>query len=142
LRIYCNCSAEKITYLSNTDEKNNTNTAIATGVEADFLDSNSVVKFKLRVNANVIIVSAGAIASSQLLIKSAIAEGKTGKGLSLHPAPFLLGKFEREINAYNGIPMAYTCHEFGVTNGVTDGGFLIESIFLPLFQFSLGLPSF
>ena len=141
-RIYCNCSAEKITYLSSTDEKNNSNTAIATGVEADFLDNNSVTKFKLRVNANVIIISAGAIASSQLLIKSAIAEGKTGKGLSLHPAPFLLGKFEREINAYNGIPMAYTCHEFGVTNGVTDGGFLIESIFLPLFQFSLGLPSF
>ena len=142
VRIYCNCSAEKITYLSSTDEKNDSNTAIATGVEGEFLDSNSVVKFKLRVNANVIIVSAGAIASSQLLIKSAIAEGKTGKGLSLHPAPFLLGKFEREINAYNGIPMAYTCHEFGVTNGVTDGGFLIESIFLPLFQFSLGLPSF
>lgn len=38
--------------------------------------------------------------------------------------------------------MAYTCHEFGVTNGVTEGGFLIESIFLPIFQFSLGLPSF
>ena len=140
IRVYCNCSAEKITYLSNTGEKNDSNAA--TGVEGNFLDNNGGVKFKLRVNAKVIIISAGAIASSQLLIKSAIAEGKSGKGLSLHPAPFLLGKFEQEINAYNGIPMAYTCHEFGVTNGVTDGGFLIESIFLPLFQFSLGLPSF
>ena len=47
-----------------------------------------------------------------------------------------------EFTAYNGIPMAYACHEFGVTNGVKEGGFLIESIFLPIFQFSLGLPSF
>jgi choline dehydrogenase-like flavoprotein len=33
--------------------------------------------------------------------------------------------------------MAYTLHQFGVTNGVEDGGFLIEAIFLPPFQFSL-----
>ena len=38
--------------------------------------------------------------------------------------------------------MGYTCHQFGVTNGVPDGGILIESIFLPISQFSLGLPSF
>ena len=53
----------------------------------------------MRVNAKVVIVSAGAIASSQLLIKSVIADGKTGKDFSLHPAPFLLGKFEKKINA-------------------------------------------
>jgi len=140
IRIYCNCSAEKITHLNKRDEKGHF--SIATGVEANFIDENRVVKYKLRVNAKVIIVSAGAIASSQLLIKSVIADGKTGNDFSLHPAPFLLGKFERKINAYNGIPMGYTCHQFGVTNGIPDGGFLIESIFLPIFQFSLGLPSF
>ncbi|HTH21145.1 MAG TPA: GMC family oxidoreductase, partial [Nitrososphaeraceae archaeon] len=140
IRIYCNCSAEKITHLTRRDEKGHLSTA--TGVEANIIDGKRVVKFKLRVNAKVIIVSAGAIASSQLLIKSVIADGKTGNDFSLHPAPFLLGKFERKINAYNGIPMGYTCHQFGVTNGIADGGFLIESIFLPIFQFSLGLPSF
>ena len=140
IRIYCNCSAEKITHLKKQNEKGDFSTA--SGVEANFIDQNRVVKYKLRVNAKVIIVSAGAIASSQLLIKSVIADGKTGNDFSLHPAPFLLGKFERKINAYNGIPMAYTCHQFGVTNGIPDGGFLIESIFLPIFQFSLGLPSF
>ena len=140
IRIYCNCSAEKITHLNKRDEKGHFSTA--TGLEANFIDENRVVKYKLRVNAKVIIVSAGAIASSQLLIKSVIADGKSGNDFSLHPAPFLLGKFERKINAYNGIPMGYTCHQFGVTNGIADGGFLIESIFLPIFQFSLGLPSF
>jgi hypothetical protein len=38
--------------------------------------------------------------------------------------------------------MSYTCHEFGVTNGVKKGGFLIESIFLPVFQMALAIPSF
>jgi hypothetical protein len=37
--------------------------------------------------------------------------------------------------------MSYTCHEFGVTNGVEKGGFLIESIFLPVFQMALAIPS-
>lgn len=133
IRIYCNCSAERITY------KN----GVADGVEGDFVDrATGQTKYKIRVNAKVVVVSAGPIASSQILLKNAIATDRAGKGLAFHPASFLLGKFNKEINAYDGIPMAYTCHEFGVTNGVRDGGFLIEGIFLPILQFSLGIPSF
>lgn len=137
IHIYCNCSAEKITFSTEIN-----GAFVVDGIEGNFLDSSGAVKFKIRVNAKVIVISAGAIASSQILLKNRIAENNAGRGLSLHPAPFLLGKFENKINAYNGIPMAYACHNFGVTNGVNDGGFLIESIFLPIFQFSLGLPSF
>jgi choline dehydrogenase-like flavoprotein len=131
-KVYCNCTAEKITYSND----------VVDGIEGFFSDSSGTRKFNIRINAKVIVIAAGAIASSQMLLKNRIAEGKAGKGLSLHPAPFLLGKFKDKINAYDGIPMAYTCHEFGVTNGVSDGGFLIESIFLPIFQFSMGLPTF
>ncbi|HEY6404489.1 MAG TPA: GMC family oxidoreductase, partial [Nitrososphaeraceae archaeon] len=131
-QVYCNCAAERITYSND----------VVDGVEGSFIDSSGSKKFNIRVNAKVVVTSAGAIASSQLLLKNRIGEDKTGKGLSLHPAPFLLGKFKDKINAYDGIPMAYTCHEFGITNGISDGGFLIESIFLPIFQFSLGLPTF
>lgn len=133
IRIYCNCSAERITY----DE------GVVDGVEGDFVDrATGSVKFKIRVNAKVVVVSAGAIASSQILLKNAIALDRAGKGLTFHPASFLLGRFDKPINAYDGIPMGFTCHQFGVTNGVRDGGFLIESIFLPILQFSLGIPSF
>ncbi len=134
LRVYCNCQADKITYSN----------GVADGVEGNFVDkrNGNLAKYKIRVNAKVVVVSAGAIASSQLLLKNAIATKTAGRGLSFHPASFLLGRFEKEINAYDGIPMGYTCHEFGVTNGVQNGGFLIESIFLPIFQFSLGIPSF
>lgn len=132
LKIYCNCGADKVTYSNE----------VVTGVEGNFIDSTGQGKYKIRINAKVVVISAGAIASSQILMKNNIAEGKAGKGLGLHPGPFLLGRFDQEIKAYDGIPMAYSCHEFGVTNGKDDGGFLIESIFVPMFQLSLGLPSF
>ena len=133
-RVYCNCQADRITYSN----------GMAGGIEGSFIDkrNGNGIKYRIRVNAKAIVISAGSIASSQLLLKNAIATQAAGRGLSFHPASFLLAKFEKEINGYDGIPMAYTCHEFGVTNGVKDGGFLIESIFLPIFQFSLGVPSF
>ncbi|MGE5684785.1 MAG: GMC family oxidoreductase, partial [Nitrososphaerota archaeon] len=59
----------------------------------------------------------------------------------LHPAPFVMGLFDEEIYGNRGIPMSYTCHEFGVTNGIAKGGFLIESIFLPIFQMALAIPT-
>lgn len=131
IRIYCNCSAEKITYEN----------GIVDGVEGKFVDKMGNEKYSIRINAKVVVISAGAIASSILLLKNGIAKDKAGKGLSLHPAGHIIGRFKEEINAYDGIPMAYTCHEFGITNGI-NGGYLIESIFLPIFQFAMGLPSF
>ena len=62
--------------------------------------------YRIRVNAKVVIVSAGAIASSNLLQKSNIGGEKTGKGLALHPAPFVMGLFEEEIFGNRGIQ----CH--------------------------------
>ncbi|HKX81275.1 MAG TPA: GMC family oxidoreductase [Nitrososphaera sp.] len=128
---YCNCRADRITFENRT----------ATGVDGTFVDPAGNEKFRIRVNAKVVVVSAGAIASSNLLQKSKIGGKCVGKGLALHPAPFVMGVFKDEIYGNRGIPMSYTCHEFGVTNGVERGGFLIESIFLPIFQMALAIPS-
>ena len=129
---YCNCKADKITH------KNGQ----VTGVDGTFIDEQGNEKFRIRVNAKVVIVSAGSIASSNLLQKSNIGGKNVGKGLALHPAPFVLGRFKEKIYGNRGIPMSYTCHEFGVTNGVEKGGFLIESVFLPVFQMAIAIPSF
>ncbi len=131
MRIYCNCSAEKITASG----------SIVDGVEGNFLDRIGNVLFKLRVNSRIVIIAAGSIASTELLLKNFIAEGKAGKGLCLHPAPFVIGDFPFEIKANQGPPMVYTLHDFGVTNGVEDGGFLVESSFLPPLQLSMALPA-
>ncbi|MBI3023096.1 MAG: GMC family oxidoreductase, partial [Thaumarchaeota archaeon] len=130
LRIYCNCSAERITHSD----------GVVDGLEGSFLDPDGNQVYKIRVNARLVVVAAGSIASSHLLLRNGIAVDTAGKGLALHPAPFVLGDFPFEVRAHQGIPMAYTLHEFGVTNGVEDGGFLVEGIFLPPFQFSMALP--
>ena len=65
-----------------------------------------------------------------------------GIGIALHPAPFVIGRFEEDIYGNRGIPMSYTCHQFGITNEVKKGGFLIESIFLPIFQMAIAIPTF
>ncbi|MDH3610787.1 MAG: GMC family oxidoreductase [Nitrosopumilus sp.] len=129
---YCNCKADKIT-----QENGN-----VTGVDGTFIDEQGNEKFRIRVNSKIVIVSAGSIASSNLLQKSNIGGKNVGKGLALHPAPFVMGRFKEKIFGNRGIPMSYTCHEFGVTNGVENGGFLIESIFLPVFQMAIAIPSF
>ena len=129
--VYCNCRADAITYEN----------GVANGVNGTFIDSNGSEIYRIRVNAKVVVLSAGAIASSNLLQKSLIGGDKVGKGLALHPAPFVMGLFDEEIYGNRGIPMSYSCHEFGVTNGQEKGGFLIESIFLPIFQMALAIPS-
>ena len=129
---YCNCDVKKIIHTE----------GVATGVEGSFVDNMGNEKYRIRVNAKVIVVSAGAISSSNILHRSGVANKNIGKGLALHPAPFVMGHFGEKIYGNRGIPMSYTCHEFGVTNNVKTGGFLIESIFLPIFQMALAIPNF
>ena len=129
---YCNCNVKKIFHKD----------GIATGVEGAFVDPTGNETYRIRVNAKTVIVSAGAIASTNILQKSGVANRNNGEGLALHPAPFVMGHFDEKIYGNRGIPMSYTCHEFGITNNVKKGGFLIESIFLPIFQMALAIPGF
>src|SRR5919202_6987780 len=139
IRVYCNCYIEKIIHSNGTVE----------GVEGNFLDIDGSKIYRIRVNARIIIISAGAIASSKLLLQNGIAQETAGVGLCLHPGIEVIGDFDYEIKGNQGIPMAYTVHDFGVTRTTDqtrkeynfDGGgeFLIESIFLPLLQFSIAL---
>jgi choline dehydrogenase-like flavoprotein len=140
MKVYCNCYVEKLIH--------NKDSGIIEGVEGDFMDIDGKKTYRLRVNSKIVIISAGAIASSKLLLKNEIAQDAAGVGLCLHPGIEVIGDFDYEIKGNQGIPMAYTVHDFGVTR-TTDqtrqeynfdvGEFLIESIFLPLLQFSIAL---
>ena len=132
-KIFCNCDVRKINYENGT----------ATGVEGKFLGEKGIEKFKLKVNAKVIILAAGSIASSALLLSNNIAYEKAGKGLAVHPSTTIIAKFKDEVRASEGIPMAYCCDQFSVLNykdNQTRGGFMLESIFTPIIQFSMMLP--
>jgi hypothetical protein len=71
LRAYCNCSAEKITGSD----------GVVDGVEGNFLDRTGNVVSKLRVNARIVVIAAGSIASTELLLKNFIAEGEAWRGM-------------------------------------------------------------
>lgn len=97
-------------------------------------------QFDLDVKAKVTIVSGGTIASSQLLLASGLeVNGQVGKHVAIHPSPAMIGDFQEEINGNQGIPMAYHCHEFSVLK-TGKPGYMLESIFLAPYQFSLPLP--
>jgi choline dehydrogenase-like flavoprotein len=152
MKIYCNCEVEKIVYKNNDTDRNNSNhesSNLVESVEGFFIDIDRNKSYRIRVNSRIVIVSAGAIASSALLLQNQIAQDTAGLGLCLHPAIEVIGDFDYEIKGNQGIPMAYTVHDFGITRttdqarreyGFDAGGeFLIESIFLPILQFSIAL---
>lgn len=139
VRIYCNCHVNKLIYSN----------GIVSGIEGDFVDIDGKRTYRIRVNAKAVIISAGAIASTKLLLANGISQSTAGVGLCLHPGIQVLGDFDYEIKGNQGVPMAYTVHDFGVTrsndqirkdyNFENGGEFLLESIFIPLLQFSIAI---
>jgi choline dehydrogenase-like flavoprotein len=67
-----------------------------------------------RVDARVVVLSAGAVASPDLLLRSGIANssGRVGQDLHLHPSVVVAGIFEEAVHAYRGIPQSYYVDEF------------------------------
>jgi choline dehydrogenase-like flavoprotein len=129
VKIYSDCGAEKVI----------TSGGRAVGVQATSR-GNDGRTFDVNVKAKVVVLSAGTIASSALLQQSGLDQGgRVGKGVALHPSPAMIGDFEEEIDGHKGIPMAYHCTEFSVLK-TKQRGYMIESVFLAPFQFSLPLP--
>jgi choline dehydrogenase-like flavoprotein len=113
-----------------------------TGVSARVNASSPGKSQDLKVKAKAVVVSAGTVSSSQLLLQSGIEmDGRVGTGVAVHPSPAMIGDFDEEINGHEGVPMAYHCHEFSVVK-TGKRGFMLESIFLAPYQFSLPLPGF
>ncbi len=67
----------------------------------------------IEVRANTIVVSAGAVATPDLLLRSGIVPNpQLGANLHLHPSVLLAGFWEEPIHAYRGIPQSYYIDEF------------------------------
>jgi choline dehydrogenase-like flavoprotein len=131
VKIYANCQAEKITVSGNR----------VSGVKGEITGNNGQ-KFMLSIKPRVLIISAGAISSSELLLRNGLNRNElVGRNVSLHPSPAIIGHFRDEINGHQGIPFAYHCSEFSILK-TGKPGYMIESVFLPPYQFSLSLPAF
>jgi choline dehydrogenase-like flavoprotein len=93
--------------------------------------------------APVVIVSASAINSPVLLLKSALpnTNGEIGRNLTLHLTTAVVSSFDRTIDPGSGIPQSVMCDEFLNKNG-DNGGFWIEAVPVYPALAALALPGF
>ena len=74
------------------------------------------------IEANEIVLSAGTIGTTRILLNTAkanpaVANPLIGRGLILHPSFPLIGRFDHTINLLDGLDSATFCSSFGVTPG-------------------------
>jgi len=95
------------------------------------------------IEAPVVIVSASAINSPVLLLKSGLANssGEVGKHLTFHLTSAVLGLYEKIIYGAGGIPQSAMCDEFLNKNG-DGGGFWLEAVPIYPALAGLALPGF
>lgn len=55
------------------------------------------------IQAKHIILCSGTLGSAEILLRSKVANSNIGKGIIMHPAMGIYGKFNKEINAFNGL---------------------------------------
>jgi choline dehydrogenase-like flavoprotein len=119
LRILPECRAERI----------ETRNGRAEAVQARLSDGR-----KLRVKANTVVVSAGAIASSWLLMESKIAKGRAGRDVCFNMGSPITADFDDVLDSFDGVQIShYLQPEAG-------SGFVMESWFNPVVSQALNMP--
>ncbi len=120
-RIYANCAVRKI---------------VASGqrvrsVEGEIVDRLNRPQHSFRVEAEVVVLAAGAINSPQILLNSGIANsnGQVGKNLHLHPSVLMAGIYDEDIYGYRGIPQSYYVDAFIDLENNPDTGYILMPVY-------------
>jgi choline dehydrogenase-like flavoprotein len=118
-RIVSNCKVERLHH----------DGAEVARVEARAIDgfsgANGAVTVTVR--AATVVLSAGAINSPGLLLRSGIeVAGNVGKRTFLHPAVALIGEHDEAVNGFFGAPQSMGSHQF-ITPGAGRVGYFIET---------------
>jgi choline dehydrogenase-like flavoprotein len=107
----------------------------AAAVEALAMDKfgNTPTGRRIRVNAKHLVVSAGAIRSPALLLRSKVPDpsGLTGKRTFLHPVALSVAKMPEAVNGFHGAPQSVYSDHFWLPEGKLFGaarlGYKVES---------------
>jgi choline dehydrogenase-like flavoprotein len=89
---------------------------------------------RLRVNARTIVVAAGALHSSWLLLRSQLGGPLVGRHLSFNVASQITADFEEELRAYDGLQISH------YLESPAERGFVIETWFSPVVSQALSMP--
>lgn len=110
----------------------------AKGVKGFFLNEEKKKSGEFRIEADIVVVSCGAIYTPHLLLKNGIANssGQVGKNLRIHPAAKVIGIFEEKVNSWLGVPQAFYVDDYA------GEGIMFEGFFLPPAFLSFTLPAY
>lgn len=100
-------------------------------VAGDVIDVVGRPLHRFRIEADVVVLAAGAINTPHLLLQNGIANGsgQVGRNLHLHPSILMAGFYEEEINGYLGIPQSYYVDEFIDLEKDPDSGYVLMPVF-------------
>jgi choline dehydrogenase-like flavoprotein len=118
LRIVADCTVKKLR-----------DTADGAEVEAELWGGR-----KLKVKAHQVVVSAGPIASSWLLMQSGLGGKRAGQGLSFNMGSPITADFERPQHSYDGLQITH------YVRPPTGAGFMLETWFNPVVSQALNMP--
>ena len=119
LRVLAECSAERI-------ERDGRR---ATGVTCRLSDGR-----EMRLRANTVVVSAGALASSLLLQRSSIGGKLAGKGVCFNMGAPMTAEFEERLDSFAGLQITHTLEPAG------EEGLILETWFNPVGAQALVMP--
>jgi choline dehydrogenase-like flavoprotein len=119
LKIIAGCEAKKIKGTGSKVKK----------IECTFKNGN-----RINITGNTIVVSAGAISSSLLLLRSGIGNGRTGKNLCFNMGSPVTAVFKDKINSYEGLQIS---HYIQLS---PNQGFIVETWFNPPVAQALTMP--
>jgi choline dehydrogenase-like flavoprotein len=119
LRILPECRAERI----------ETSNGRAEAVQARLSDGR-----KVRVKANTVVVSAGAIASSWLLMESKIAKSRAGRDVCFNMGSPITADFDDVLDSFDGVQISHYLQP------KAGSGFVMETWFNPVVSQALNMP--
>ncbi len=90
-------------------------------VAADINGFGNVEGKNYTIRAKNVVVSAGALGSAEILLKSDLNNDAIGRGIIIHPSMGILGQFEHEINGHEGLSAS-------VYAPSSDGGYIFEAM--------------
>src|SRR5262245_33440725 len=101
-RVYANARAERIEAPPSGPRR----------VHGHVVDHAGRERGTIEVEAPVVVLAAGAVASPDLLLRSGLGGPEVGRHLHLHPSVMVAGFWPEPIHAYRGIPQSYYIDEF------------------------------
>ncbi|MCK6555391.1 GMC family oxidoreductase [Candidatus Binatia bacterium] len=120
-RIYADCQVTGLT----------TANGRVKSVEATVVDADRRPRFGMRVEADVVVVSAGAINTPQLLLNSRVPNRnrQIGRNLHLHPSVLMAGFYDEDVHGYRGIPQSFYVDHFIDLEKDPDRGYILMPVF-------------